>query len=91
MGDVTNPWEPLGLPATWQPAQIVWRWGQFTAQTPNGIETLDVLIIDTPTGRYGFAFPKPSMQVLHDQVIERAGGITVARLAPVEHLHPNGK
>jgi hypothetical protein len=85
-----NPLEAIGLPATWAPVPISWRFASLNVQGPGGTEQVWVLIVDAPTGRQAYALPRAAMQSLRDQITQQVSGIEVAR-AVVVPGGPNGR
>lgn len=61
--DTPNPYEPLGLPPTWQP-------------TPLG-PAIHVLLIDGSTGRQAFAFDDAALRAMGERAIAQATGLTI--------------
>lgn len=74
-----NPFAALGLPPSWAPVPVGWAFATVQAMTDTGVETVRVLIIDTPCGRQGLAFPGDTLRAFAEQCLEQASGLTVAR------------
>lgn len=78
-----NPFEPLGLPASWVPtAPVTWRLGNVELAGPAGALKLHVLVVDTPAGRIGVPLDDAGARALIDQLTAQCSGLHVARSLP---------
>lgn len=80
-----NVLQQLGLPPTFAPVPAIAQFAKIGAPGPDGVQTLHVMLLDTPIGRLGFAFDADSFRKLGEAIIQQATGLTLASTVP-----PNG-
>lgn len=85
--DAANPFDALGLPATWQPVPVTYRLAKVTAQGPAGTYSYHTLIFDGPTSRTGLAFTDDALRALIHTLQQALTGLTIASTVPPT---PNG-
>lgn len=75
-GSAFAPLAPLSLAA---PAPMRFAWAKAGVQTPDGIKSMHVLFIDTPTGASVFYFEDDGLRDLLEQGSQQLSGLVIVR------------